>query len=112
MLHQPERPMVIFSKKLNSFSGEAAQHGRPLQTPPVSLINLDIIKYSDQHQDWCEGNLGAISDFLCSSCHVIPKHDAIIPHVKLYVATQTSFYIKFIAFYNIFYTPFYNLYTF
>ncbi len=39
MLHQPGRPMVFFSKKLNSFSGEAAQHGRPLQTPLVSLIN-------------------------------------------------------------------------
>ncbi len=39
MLHQPGRPMVVFSKKLNSFSGEAAQHGRPLQTPLVSLIN-------------------------------------------------------------------------
>ncbi len=33
------RPMVVFSKKLNSFSGEAAQHGRPLQNPLVSLIN-------------------------------------------------------------------------
>ncbi len=24
MLHQPGRPMIVFSKKLNSFSGEAA----------------------------------------------------------------------------------------
>ncbi len=39
MLHQPGRPMVVFSKKLNGFSGEAAQHGRPLQTPLISLIN-------------------------------------------------------------------------
>ncbi len=31
--------MVVFSKQLNSFSGEVAQHGRPLQTPLVSLIN-------------------------------------------------------------------------
>ncbi len=38
MLHQPGRPMVVFSKTLNSFSGEAAQHGRSLQTPLVSLI--------------------------------------------------------------------------
>ncbi len=30
MLHQPERSMVVFSKILNSFLGEAAQHGRPL----------------------------------------------------------------------------------
>ncbi len=30
--------MVVFSKKLNSFSGEVAQHDRPLQTPLVSLI--------------------------------------------------------------------------
>ncbi len=43
MLHQRGRPMAVFSKKLNSFSGEAAQHGRPLQTPLVSLINLSII---------------------------------------------------------------------
>ncbi len=33
-------PWLSFPKKLNSFSGEAAQHGRPLQTPHVSLINL------------------------------------------------------------------------
>ncbi len=39
MLNQPGRPMVVFSKKLNSFSGEAAQHDSPLQTPLVSLIN-------------------------------------------------------------------------
>ncbi len=38
MLHQPGRPMVVFSKKLNSYSGEAAQHSRPLQTPQVRLI--------------------------------------------------------------------------
>ncbi len=31
--------MVVFSKKLNSFSGKAAQHDRPLQTPLISLIN-------------------------------------------------------------------------
>ncbi len=35
--------MIVFSKKLNSFSGEAAEHGRPLQTPIVSLINNVIV---------------------------------------------------------------------
>ncbi len=43
MLYQPGRPMVVFSKKLNSFSGEEAQHARPLQTPLVSLINSHIM---------------------------------------------------------------------
>ncbi len=40
--------MVVFSKKLSSFSGEAAQHGRPLQTPLVSLINHVFLTYSLQ----------------------------------------------------------------
>ncbi len=39
MLHQLGKPVVVFCKKLNSFSTEAAQYGRPLQTPHVSLIN-------------------------------------------------------------------------
>ncbi len=39
MLHQPGRPHGCLFQKLNSFSGEAAQHGLPLQTPLVSLIN-------------------------------------------------------------------------
>ncbi len=38
MLHQPGRPIVVFSKKTKQFLGEAAQHGRPLQTTLVSLI--------------------------------------------------------------------------
>ncbi len=45
MLYHPGRPMVVFSNKLNCFSGEAAQHGRPLQTTLVSLIIIFITKY-------------------------------------------------------------------
>ncbi len=42
--------MVVFSKKLNSFSGEATQHGRPLQTPLVSLIKYvnNLYEKSDE----------------------------------------------------------------
>ncbi len=47
MLHQPGRPMVVFSKILNSFSGEAAQHSRPLQPPLVSLINQHLQYYKE-----------------------------------------------------------------
>ncbi len=43
MLHQPGRPMVVFSQKTKQFSGKAAQHGRPLQTPLVSLIKLIVV---------------------------------------------------------------------
>ncbi len=53
MLHRPWRPMVVFAKKLNSFSGEAAQHGRPLQTPLVSLINFQDFTKNSSIIIWC-----------------------------------------------------------
>ncbi len=51
MLHQPVQPMVIFSKKLNSFSGQAAWHSRPLHT----LLAI-LIKSIHQINDKCLSN--------------------------------------------------------
>ncbi len=63
--------MVVFSKKLNSVSGEAAQHGRPLQTPLVSLIKFVVYGKVEYLSSKCQIYYGAhIFFFYINMCAI------------------------------------------